>query len=143
MGRLRSDAAFRNRVRAASELTVPLSVFLGRTVAAGDPEWTPHDRHVAEAWVVHRESLHTCGVPVDVAFDVDQAYVCDSRDGTKQPRWTARVDTCHPCAALDSAARKHVEEGKQPGVEPNIDGTFSVLDDRLDRPEFALLASTI
>lgn len=137
MGRLRTDAAFRERVRAAFELGVPLSVFLGRVVGPDDPTWTPHDRQVAEAWITYRESLHTCGVPVDVGFDKNQAFVIGP-DGVKVPRWTAQIDTCHACQASDAAARIHVKQGTEGDMEANNDGMVPRLSDRLTRPGYRL-----
>lgn len=48
--RYRADPDFRARIRYACERGIPFSVYSGRVVADGEPDWLPEDRDVVAVW---------------------------------------------------------------------------------------------
>ena len=78
----------RAEVEAARAWGVPRSVFLGRVVEPGEPEWTVSDRRFAMALLQDESRRHACGHSVIESFDPAL-----SQD------WVAAAHRCHACAA--------------------------------------------
>jgi hypothetical protein len=67
---------------------IPLSVFLGRVVGPGDPQWLPEDVAAALKWQSEQDLLCPgCGQPRGESFD-------------KSSRYTVVSHRCEACAAL-------------------------------------------
>jgi hypothetical protein len=71
---------------------LPLSIFLGRVMPDGQPEWLPEDRLAALEWVVHQRSLCPggCGQPRSESFAEGNDDLYD-----------VTLIQCHACAARD------------------------------------------
>lgn len=79
---------------------VPPSVFLGRVVPKGAPDWLPEDRDAALEWSAYQRSLcQGCRRPRHESFDpaMDDQYTVTSLQ-------------CHACAARDLRAWNRAQE---------------------------------
>ena len=108
MARLEEDPEFRLKVRAAFELRVPYTRFLGRT---GGPEWTDKDRAIAQAWVLFRDRLcPQCGNPKTLCHDVEL-------DGDLY----GEPVVCHLTAASERARKREWDRLKGHGEDTVVD----------------------
>jgi len=75
---------------------IPLSVFLGRTVYPGEPQWLPDDVEAALEWQAEQARLCSgCGHSLDETMGPDQF-----------DKWNAeKTGACDACRAIDRAAR--------------------------------------
>lgn len=83
-------------LRYCAPLGIPLSVFLGRVVYPGSPQWTDDDTLAAFDWQGYQDRLCTgCGQSLDDTVGPDQF-----------DKWNAEeVGACDACRALDRTAR--------------------------------------
>ena len=94
-------------MRAAFELGVPFTEFMGRPLQDG-PRWTSDDRDVAVAWLAYSDSLcPCCGVPKDEAWSPDA-----------EGAWVGEVLHCHVGAAMDRARGAFM---RQAGPDTDVD----------------------
>lgn len=75
---------------------IPLSVFLGRVVYPGDPQWLDDDLLAALEW--QTEQAGRCK---DCGQDLDASTARDNHD-----EYEAEGVSCHGCRAIDRAAHK-------------------------------------
>jgi hypothetical protein len=88
-------------VKAATELGIPRSVFLGRVVEPGEPLWLAEDTEWVLAWQAYRDGLCSgCGHPMEESFDPDNAE-----------RYATHRLRCYACAAVANAM--HSDPGGQ------------------------------
>lgn len=59
--RFTKDPTFRSLVEYTVSHAIPYSVFLGRVVKAGEPEWLPEDRDIVALWYDQSQSRYWCG----------------------------------------------------------------------------------
>ena len=75
---------------------IPLSVFLGRVVYPGDPQWTDDDRDAAFEWLVEQSKrCSDCGQPLDECTAKDNSYA-----------YHAEAVRCHACYAINVEASR-------------------------------------
>jgi hypothetical protein len=81
-----------------------LSVFLGRVVGHGDPQWTRRDAQAAVLWEIEQKSHCTgCGQPRDECMG--------SETDDDAPDYEVTETRCWACQARDVALQKFREEG--------------------------------
>ena len=108
MARLEDDPEFRLRVRAAFDLGVPYTRFMGRQ---DGPEWTDKDRAVAQAFVLFRDRLcPQCGNPKSLCHDVEL-------DGELY----GEPAVCHLTAASERARKREWDRLKGHGDDTVLD----------------------
>jgi hypothetical protein len=81
---------------------IPLSVFLGRIVGAGEPQWTERDAQAAVLWQIEQNAHCTgCGRPRSecMVAEIDA------------PDYEVTVQKCWACEARDAKMLEH-QEGK-------------------------------
>lgn len=59
--RFAKDPHFRSLVLYAVDHAIPYSIFLGRVVEAGEPQWLPEDRDIVELGLEMQGSRRWCG----------------------------------------------------------------------------------
>jgi len=91
-----SDSPSERRIRGyCCERGIPRSVFLGRVVGPGEPEWLAEDTEAALEWIDYVASLcKGCGEPLAECLDPEN-------DGA----YEAIPVQCHACAARDAENR--------------------------------------
>jgi len=81
---------------------IPLSVFLGRVVWAGHPQWTQRDAQAAVLWEIEQNSRCSgCGRPRSESM-------VDEKDA---PDYKVTVTKCWACEARDAKLKEQQEEG--------------------------------
>lgn len=84
---------------------IPRSVFLGRVVTPGEPEWLPEDAVAALRWQAEQDALCAgCHQPRSESFD-------------RAARYNVKSHTCQGCAAREQAswlAQKNHSKNAQP-----------------------------
>ena len=101
---------------------LPPSIFLGRVVKRGEPEWTTEDRVAALEWAAHQKSLCPgCGGPRVETFDI-----------AMDDHYDVTALQCHKCAARDRKAW-NLNSGRDPG-EPPLFGQFFITEPDEDAP---------
>lgn len=79
---------------------IPLSVFMGRVVYPGDPQWEERDRWAAMEWLVEdRTRCSGCGFPRDECM------------ATESPEYMVEATRCKACEARDASMREFQEGG--------------------------------
>lgn len=98
--------------------SIPPSVFLGRVVARGMPEWLPEDREAALEWQAYQNSLCPgCRRPRHESFDI-----------AMDDHYDVTALQCHACAARDRRAWNR-SQGREPGAPPMFGQFYVVLPD--------------
>jgi predicted Fe-S protein YdhL (DUF1289 family) len=98
---------------------VPRSVFLGRTVARGEPQWLPEDTEAALEWQTYQNSLCPgCRRPRHESFAVEM-----------DDHYDVTVLQCHACAARD---RKAYNTRPEQGEDPQFGRFFVVTPEAAD-----------
>ena len=91
-------------MEAARSWGVPHSVFTGRVVRSGDPQWTAADTALGVALqVLESVSCSGCGVDRRESMDAESEF-----------EWRAESVRCHGCAARDRAAESYAKSGGSP-----------------------------
>ena len=99
--RYRRDGEYRSRVDFACERGIPLSVFLGRVVEAGEPAWLPEDRDVVAVWQAEQHGkCPQCGT---WRWEWDENPYA----------WFVDHDTCMGCLQVDGYRRQLSHEHTQ------------------------------
>lgn len=81
---------------------IPISVFLGRVVEPGEPQWLPEDTRAALVWQEYEKSLCSgCKRPRDETFALEM-----------DDHYDVVPVVCHACAARDSKASKRLRENE-------------------------------
>jgi len=82
---------------------IPLSVFRGRVVYPGEPQWTGEDRQAIYDWLAKEvRTCQGCGQDLDESMQKDNAFAYKA-DGLR----------CHACYAV------HVEAARLVGRKPS------------------------
>jgi hypothetical protein len=82
---------------------IPLSVFCGRVVYAGDPQWTDDDRQAVYDWLAKQaRTCSGCGQNLDESLQKDNAFA-----------YKAAGLRCHACYAV------HIEAARLIGGNPS------------------------
>jgi predicted Fe-S protein YdhL (DUF1289 family) len=83
---------------------IPPSVFLGRVVAPGEPQWTDEDKLAALEWHARQKMLCPgCGRPRDESFDPSM-----------EDHYEVTVLRCHSCSYRDTMAYNRAQNGGHP-----------------------------
>jgi len=81
---------------------IPLSVFLGRVVGNGDPQWTPRDAEAAVLWHIEQSARCSgCGRPRNECM-VEFA---------EAPEYEVTPIRCWACEARDKMSQEFREKG--------------------------------
>ena len=82
---------------------IPYTVFLGRVVYHGDPQWTADDRTAVVDWLIDQDNrCQDCGASLNEALAEDNAY-----------EYRAEALWCHGCRAMHRAAIVLAGGGKE------------------------------
>lgn len=118
-----SDSPTERRIRDyCCERGIARSVFLGRVVGPGEPEWLPEDTTAALEWADWKETLCPgCGNPRHESFDPERAthyeavplncYACAARDAEQREAVNAKSSNRFGDAAFDGLYVSVVERG--------------------------------
>jgi hypothetical protein len=81
---------------------VPLSVFLGRVVGLGDPQWHEEDAQAAVLWQIEQNVRCTgCGQPRSECMGPED----------DAPDYEVTITRCWACEARDAKSREFQEDG--------------------------------
>lgn len=110
--RMRDDPGWAAGIRFACEHGIPASVFFGRVVRPGEPQWLAEDTETAvafEQWA--GQICGGCGLhPLDWPSERDET-------------WKGRIDTCFGCAEIGdtrSMIPKSMSEARRSSIRVHL-----------------------
>src|SRR5262245_59814936 len=91
-GRVRTDERLREELSYCAPRGIPHSIFTGRLVAPGEPQWLDEDVDLALEWQAEQTISHHCGQPLDESA------------GNAEGQYEIRTVRCWACYESEKAA---------------------------------------